>query len=134
MPAPDTAGEDIHNHRQVDKAVVQVNVRNVNGMITNDKFCLSRFAQLALSWSRIGLYERRRHAPIISGYSPDDSIHLGGTGETHMAHSSTDQSANGWSTTLGSGLSVAPPVESSPAGPGEQSCDPNTKLNSGDGQ
>jgi len=133
-PTDHPAGVQVKHRRQVQPALIRGDVGNVNGMITNDKFCLSRSAQLSLSWSRIGLYERRRHTPIISGYSPDDSIHLGGTGETHMAHSSTDQSANGWSTTLGSGLSVAPPVESSPACPGEQSCDLDTKLNSGDNQ
>jgi hypothetical protein len=111
MPAPYPAGENVHDHRQINEAIAQANVGDVNGMITNDKFCLSRFLQLQLSWSRIGLYQRRQNKSK-SGYPSDETIsHTGGTYETRMAYSSSNQSEIGRAATLGSSLSTSVPVE-----------------------
>jgi hypothetical protein len=101
-------------------------------MITNDKFCLSRNGQLHLSWSRIGLYERRRSLPPKVGYPSRNANHSGESRETTMAPSSPDQSEIGRSATLGSGLSTAAAVE--PSARDEQlAADQNhPKPNSGD--
>lgn len=72
-------------------------------MITNDKFCLSRFGKLKLNWSRYAVY-LQRSAKVTSRYPLDEVIHQGGTYETTMAHSTPDEPTSGWTTTLGSGL------------------------------
>lgn len=53
-------------------------------MFANDKFCLTRFAHIQLSWSRIGLYERRTNKARTE-YPSREVIHSGGTCETPMA-------------------------------------------------
>lgn len=113
LPANDITRVPIHDGYQVEPATGQTNVGDVNGMIINDKFCLSRSAQLQLSWSRIGLYERRQQNKAKTAYPSDDSIHSGGNCETPMADSTPNQSENGWATALGSRLSTAAPLEPS---------------------
>ena len=57
----------------------------LNGLITNDKFCLTRYAQLQLSWSRHAGYldEKARRESV---YPADKYAHLGGTDETPVAN------------------------------------------------
>ena len=114
------------------KIVNQLDLRCINGMITNDKFCLSRNGQLQLSWSRIGLYECRRSQRPKVGYPSRNTDHSGGKCETTMASSSPDQSEIGRAATLGSGLSTATEVE--PGARAEQlAADQNhPNANSGD--
>jgi hypothetical protein len=80
-------------------------------MLINDKFCLSRFKQLQLAWSRIGLYERRQPNDVKTEYPTDSQTKSGGACETSMAHSTTNEPGDGRSTALGSSLSVATPME-----------------------
>ena len=55
-----------------------------NGLITNDKFCLTRYGQLQLSWSRYVCYLHGK-AKRASVYPADEHAHLGGTDETPVA-------------------------------------------------
>ena len=110
-PANDMPCMQFQNSSQVQPSLLRRDVRDVNGMITNDKFCLSRSAELQLSWSRIGLYERRLSHQARASYPSNDSDSLGGSYETYMANSPSDHSENRWSATLGSSISTASPVE-----------------------
>ena len=48
-PTSDEPGEDIHQDRQVDeRPVAEADVSDVNGLLTNDKFCLIRTEMLQL--------------------------------------------------------------------------------------
>lgn len=131
-PADNPSGEKVQHHGQIEPALSGWDISDINGMITNDKFCLSRNGQLHLSWSRIGLYERRRSQLPKVGYPSRNVSHSGGNCETTMAHSSPDQSESGRSATLGSGLSTAAAVE--PGASDQQfAADQNhPKSNSGD--
>ena len=76
----------------------------LNGIIANDKFCMSRYGQLRLSWSRYSVYLQgkiRRE----SGYPSDEHAHPGGTDETPVAHLSYDSHAGERPAALGSSLS-----------------------------
>jgi hypothetical protein len=46
VPAADRSRKDIHNNCKVDEAMPQADVGDVDGLIANDKFCLTRTARL----------------------------------------------------------------------------------------
>ena len=75
-------------------------------MITNDKFCLSRKRKLTLTWSRYDVYLQRMAKASVE-YPPDEPVHQEENYGTALAHSATDESTSGRSTTLGSGLPTA---------------------------
>ena len=56
---------------------------SLNGLITNDKFCLTRRGRLALSWWRRPL--RLRDRPVAVAYLHEDPVHRGGAYEAVMA-------------------------------------------------
>ena len=131
-PAHNAPGVKVQDHCQIEPPLCGRHISDINGMITNDKFCLSRNGQLQLSWSRIGLYECRRSQRPKVGYPSRNTDHSGGKCETTMASSSPDQSEIGRAATLGSGLSTATEVE--PGARAEQlAADQNhPNANSGD--
>jgi len=132
IEARDEAGEGVRDQRQIAKAFFGLEVGNINGMITNDKFCLKRYGQLQLSWSRIGLYERRRSHQPKTGYPSRKSSHTGGTCETKLAYSPSNQSENGRSATLGSSLQTTAPMEPTIASSKQSgAAQPCPKTNSG---
>jgi len=57
-----------------------------DGVITNDKFCLSRLARLTLNWSRLYLRPCRTPTDHLA-YAPDEVLHRGATHETSMESS-----------------------------------------------
>src|SRR5262249_1241361 len=81
-----------------------------DGLLTNDKFCLTRTAVLPLSWSRQPL--RLRTAPVVSLQSCG-SVHAGGTDEPHvrMAHPTPADPTPRRADPLGSGLSAPAAVD-----------------------
>ena len=84
----------------------------INGLITNDKFCLIRHSQIQLRWSR----NPYRFRPRKSQYAPDETSHQGGYHETPVADTAS-VSANGrWGTTLGSRLPASHAMESTDRG------------------
>ena len=74
-----------------------------NGLITNDKFCLSRTGRLALSWWRYPL-RLRDPAPEGADTVPDLEDDRGGGHETPLAGSPPDAAGFGRRSAVGSGL------------------------------
>jgi len=108
-------GRPVEYRSQVDKSFVHRDVGDVNGLITNDKFCVSRVARLQLTWSR---YEVWRPRTAALKTSPSVEIHFcGGCHETTMADSSADDGVNGRPAAMGSSLPMAAGVEPTRDGP-----------------
>jgi hypothetical protein len=77
-----------------------------NGLITKDKFCLSRFGKLALNWSRYEVYLERKPKPVTK-YADDEEKHHGGVHEPSLASSPPGQPTTRWRAPLGSSLPTA---------------------------
>lgn len=79
----------------------------LNGLIINDKFCLTRGARLHLNWPRAQWQGNR---PMVStlDYPLDASTHPGGSDETILACRTNDDSASECPAALGSRLSPPP--------------------------
>jgi len=61
-PTADDPGEDIHQDRQVNEPpVAEADVGDVNGLLTNDKFCLIRTEKLQLRKTR-----SFHHSPVTT--------------------------------------------------------------------
>ena len=75
-------------------------IGHFNGLITNDKFCLSRPGRLSLSWSRRP--RRLLRADAKADYPPNDIGHCGGTYETPMARMPATDSHPRWAASMGS--------------------------------
>jgi len=76
-----------------------------DGLITNDKFCFVRTAHLQLNWWRRPLRLRQAQSPVDATFWEKGNL-PGGTDETGVADSATDGGASGWTTAMGSGISV----------------------------
>src|SRR5829696_5794899 len=87
----------------------------LDGLITKDKFCMTRHGRLSLSWSRRratvtqSLTNRTASGPA---YPPAGITQHGGIYETPVARTSGSDGASGRPPTLGQGLPVHPAVES----------------------
>ena len=86
-------------------------MRHFNGLITNDKFCMSRPARLKLQFSRYAVYLQRK-ARQDEGYAPQHHATCGGSHASTVADLPTSQPASGCSATLGPSLSTAAAVDS----------------------
>jgi hypothetical protein len=74
-----------------------------NGLITNDKFCMSRTGRLELTWWR----RPRRLRSQVAGkwaYSPDERVHRGGAYEAPVETSPTAASDPGRGASVGPSL------------------------------
>jgi hypothetical protein len=78
-----------------------------NGLITNDKFCLSRTGHLGLTWSRRPL-RLRDQAPSGSSTVPDPEGDRGGGHEVPLAGSPPDVAGLGRGSAVGSGVHAHP--------------------------
>ena len=74
----------------------------INGLIANDKFCLTRRGRLALNWWRRPL--RLRDRPAAVAYLHEDPVHRGGAYEAVMARAPTTAGEPGRGAAVGSGL------------------------------
>ena len=113
-PAQDIARIPVQHSSQVEPAVCQPDVGDVNGMIANDKFCMIRAARLKLRQSPSSpLCDHPRYSQSkVSGYLLDQvSSDQGGTDEASMDKTSAIQSSSGRGTALGSSISVSAPVD-----------------------
>jgi hypothetical protein len=81
----------------------------LNGLFTNDKFCLSRFGQLSLTWWRYPLRLRGRRSDLQTA-SRGEMAHQGGSHETAVAHSPADVRPSRRAATLGPRISGDPGV------------------------
>ena len=93
-------------------------VGHFNGLITNDKFCLSRTGRLTLSWSRRPL-RCRVPADASPAYPPNDLVHCGGPHETQLARKPAPDPQPRRAAPMGSSLptpSAVEPDRRNPAG------------------
>jgi len=106
-PAADRTGEDIHDRCQINEPVAEPDIRDINGLITNDKFCMIRSARLQLRANpSYPLCYYPAYQPL-SRYPSDEISHHGGDDETSMAHSPTVQGISGRTATLGSRVPIS---------------------------
>ena len=77
---------------------------NRDGLITNDKFCLSRFGQLKLNWWRLPL---RLRQPELGRCPVSQSISAAGGNDAGLAGASRVAAPLGRTAALGSDLSAA---------------------------
>jgi len=68
------AGHGISAAEQLMQCCGEPDMSIINGLITNDKFCLTRTGQLQLSWPR-ALHRLRR---AVAPHLPDEVTHQGG--------------------------------------------------------
>ena len=84
---------------------MELAVATLNGLITNDKFCMSRMGRLKLSWSRYPLRLRGQSMgqPV---YPPDETSRRGGNRETPMEDLPPGERVPGRAAAVGSRLPV----------------------------
>ena len=88
---------------QIEAAALEVGERRLNGLITNDKFCLVRTSRLALSWWRRPL---RLRDPATATYFHEVSVPRGGADEAVMASAAVSADPPGRGAAVGSSLPV----------------------------
>jgi hypothetical protein len=126
-PADHPATKGIEDHRQGQEILGGRDRGDVNGLLTNDKFCLTRPGRLHLSWSRVEVWQRRVAAQASTRQdphlpcSPGEDTRRGGQDETSMAYSPVVRHTAGRPSPLGPRLSAPVAVEppSAPAAPHE---------------
>jgi hypothetical protein len=92
--------------RQVKAAGFVISEALLNGLITNDKFCITREVRLKLSWWRKPLKER-------VGVDTAEAVQsCGGKNETRMAQAASADRARRCPAVLGSGLPDVADVDS----------------------
>jgi hypothetical protein len=74
-----------------------------NGLITNDKLCLSRYGKLELNWSRYDVYLKRKASTVLS-CCRDEITAQESNRETPVANSTSRHPTSGRTTTLGSSV------------------------------
>jgi hypothetical protein len=79
----------------------------LNGLITNDKFCLTRQSQIKLQWSR----KPYRFRPRKSAYALDEPSHQGAYHEAPVADTSSVSDHGRRRTAMGPSLPNAPTME-----------------------
>jgi hypothetical protein len=87
----------------------------LNGLITNDKFCMSRISPARVRWARRP--PQRRALPAMTDYLHNDPEHCGGGHETPVAHPASVPGGRGRRAAMGSGLPTLAPLESAPRVP-----------------
>ena len=85
----------------------------LNGLSTNDKFCLIRQGRVKLRWSR----RPYRFRPRKSDYAPHDIRHEESRHETPLADTAPIPADGGRSTTVGSGLPISSGLDGAPRDP-----------------
>jgi hypothetical protein len=98
-----------HTRERPIERLFEESERLLNGLFTNDKFCLSRFGQLSLTWWRYPLRLRGRHSDLQTA-SLGEVAHQGGSHETAVAHSPADVRPSRRAATLGPRIAGDPGV------------------------
>src|SRR5215204_6929100 len=89
--------------------------RLLNGLITNDKFCLTRPGQLRLSWPRARGGLRGPGRPQLPGEVTRRGEEHAAAAATHLARSAHRRADRDRPAALGSGLPAPPAVGDDPA-------------------
>jgi hypothetical protein len=116
-------GRAIEDHVQTPIAA-EPGEQALNGLITNDKFCLTRQGTLQLSWPRA-----RRYRTLAPAYPHGEVTHRGGEHgtPTHLVRPAHRRANRGRPAALGSGLPAPPPVgddEPTRVGAAADACQP----------
>ena len=82
----------------------------LDGLITNDKFCLTRRGRLVLTWWRRAL-RLRGEVQERAGILPDPESDRGGTDEASLAGPPAGAAGDGRSPAMGSGVHAHPGLE-----------------------
>jgi IstB-like ATP binding protein len=90
----------------------------INGLVTNDKFCMSRQSQITLHWSR----KPYRSRPQKSAYAPAEMSQQGGYHETPLADTASVSGDSRRHASVGPSLSTSPAME--PAEPADRHSQP----------
>ena len=93
--------------------IVQPREGALDGLLANDKFCMSRHVRLSLSYSRRPNLTRRRTdwATDARAYPPAGITRHGGDDETVVARTSGNSETPGREATLGPGVPGHPAVK-----------------------
>ena len=91
----------------------------LNGTVASDKFCVSRYGRLRLTWWRRSLHRRQGIAGTPSCSDPG----TGGGDATHLANPSEHGRATGWARSLGSGVPTPPALGVRGATGGKRRCE-----------
>src|SRR5215831_4568222 len=108
----------IHGTPQVMALPVDRQKDLVNGLVTNDKFCMSRQSQMTLHWSR----KPYRSRPPKSAYAPAEMSQQGGYHETPLADTASVAGDSRRHASVGPSLSTSPAME--PAAPADRHSQP----------
>jgi hypothetical protein len=93
---------DVEGEWQAQRIYQQMALATFNGLITNDKFCLTRHISLRLTWSRSPLrIATQASATYLPGENAHVRAHRGGGHETAMAYPSPGAAPVGRATTVG---------------------------------
>jgi hypothetical protein len=110
-PTDDPAAPDINHDGQEQGSGPGWDIRDINGLITNDKFCIIRGKRIQLrAKPSYPLCYHPANQPL-SRYPSDEISHHGGDNETSVAHMPTVQGLSGRTATLGSRVSISPAME-----------------------
>src|SRR5215471_12911825 len=90
----------------------------INGLVTNDKFCMSRQSQITLHWSRKPYHSH----PRKSAYAPAEIAQQGGYHETPLADTASVSGDSRRHASVGPSLSTSPAME--PAEPADRHSQP----------
>jgi hypothetical protein len=89
------------------QGIFQVSVINLNGLITNDKFCMVRTGKLKLNHWRLPL-KRRIGVAGEKVYSAQQITECGGKHETPVEDPARGEGIPGWAEAMGSSLPSDP--------------------------
>jgi hypothetical protein len=99
----------IHRAPQVMALAIDGQEAFINGLVTNDKFCMSRQIKIKLYWSRKPSRSRLRK----SAYAPTEISQQGGYHETPLADTASVSGSSRRHATVGSRLPISPAMEPS---------------------
>lgn len=98
-PAHHAATPDIDDHGQVDEPGPGRHIGDINGLIANDKFCISQHVRLTLAWSWYEVWCQR--TARTSACPSAELVSSRGRHETSMADSPADAPVAGRSAAAG---------------------------------
>ena len=105
-PSRRCAAEGVEDDGQIQEARVRRHVGDVDGLITNDKFCLIRLSPVPLTWPRA---ESSRQA-VVRPYPPRDTTHCGGSDGAPVAGPAGGRPDGRRTAAVGSGVPAPPAV------------------------
>ncbi len=118
LPTQHITAEPIQHGHQIQPASVRPHIGDINGLLTNDKFCFVRVRPVSRALLRLTARQQRL-AEIAVRYSSSDSVahYQGGYHETQLADPAAAPTDSQRTPALGSGLPIPLAVDTR-SGPG----------------